>query len=218
MRRAYIERIAKVDRQLGNLFSALRNKGYRKNTLIVLTSDHGEGFNEHDLIWHGNSLYDEMLRVPLIISDPGSTAGRKISSLVSLLDLMPSILDWADSGIPANLRGRQIIAGGQESTISNQGTTAFAENALLRAGGAMYSITTGRYKYIHYASQNEELLFDIASDPEEKINLIEREPKVLEKHRAMALELLKNLDRHSAEAGELTEELAAQLRALGYVQ
>ncbi len=219
MKRAYIKRITKVDQRLADLFSALRSKGYQENTLIILTSDHGEGFNEHNLIWHGNSLYDELLRVPLIISDPESSTNRgKIASLVSLLDLMPSILDWADSNIPANLRGRRIIAGGRRPTISDRRTTAFAENALLRAGGAMYSITTGRYKYIHYASQDKELLFDIGSDPEEKINLTEREPKVLKKQRTKALELLKNLNRHSAEAGELTEELETQLRALGYIQ
>ena len=103
---AYNSSIAYLDAQLGALFDALRSAGVYDDTVIVVTSDHGEAFGEHDLYGHANSLYRESLHVPLIIRYPKSIpAGQRVAHVVSLRDLAATISDLA------GLAPRQAFAG-----------------------------------------------------------------------------------------------------------
>ena len=90
----------------------------------------------------------------------------------------------------------------------------FSENEVV----PMYSIITDKYKYINYLEQEKELLFDLVSDPKETLNLAEKRPAILHESRLMAKEFMKNLKPHVGQQGEFTEELADQLKALGYIQ
>ena len=112
---AYDSSIAYLDAQLGALFDALRAAGVYDDTVIVVTSDHGEAFGEHDLYGHANSLYRETLHVPLIIRYPKSIpAGQHVASVVSLRDLAATISDLAGLAPPQAFAGTplHIAAGG----------------------------------------------------------------------------------------------------------
>lgn len=218
LRTAYIERIEKVDSKLNELFRAIDDGNCRKNTLVILTSDHGEGFYEHELLCHGNSLYDELVRVPLILTGPSLSAGARVRSPVSLTDLMPSILTWAGVHVPAHLRARPFIDLLDEAADTNRTIISFSENALAEPMGHMYTIRTQDYKYINLTERNKEMLYNIASDPREILNLSNQEPDILEKHRGMAEDFRKNMNRHPAIRRELTDELSNQLKALGYIE
>jgi arylsulfatase A-like enzyme len=110
VRDAYQDEIALVARKLAELFRYLQSKGALDNAVVILTADHGEAFFEHGLFEHG-LLYDENLRVPLIIVAPGRLpAERRVQRYVSLVDLAPTILELAGVKSPARFDGRSLVA------------------------------------------------------------------------------------------------------------
>jgi arylsulfatase A-like enzyme len=110
MRASYHAAIASLDEQLGLLLDALDERGRLQNTIIVLTSDHGEEFREHDGLGHGSNLYFWQLRVPLVIVAPGRTPpGGRVSQPVSLVDLPATLAPWLTGG-SAGFPGRSLEA------------------------------------------------------------------------------------------------------------
>src|SRR5205085_8095982 len=86
--------IASLDHHVGLLLDELERRGVLDNTLVIITSDHGEHFGEHNLLLHGNSLYRDLLHVPLVVIAPGRVpAGRRVKEFVSLRDLPATVLD-----------------------------------------------------------------------------------------------------------------------------
>jgi len=214
----YRESIASVDKKLDRLFHALREGGYEDNTLIVFTSDHGEGFGEHGLIGHGNSLYEELLRVPLIMKGPSLPANTRVSSLVSLLDLAPTVLKWARVTLPNGMRDASLLESLNRPATAGPDFSIFSELIDNAQSGSLHSIVTSRYKYIKYQDRNEEFLFDLSTDPAETQNLVGREPAIVENHRTMAERIFANMNVYAPVSDDIPQELADQLKALGYVQ
>ena len=91
-RHAYYGAIAYIDDQLGRLMAALRSAGLAEDTIVVLTSDHGEMLGERGL-WYKMSFFEGASRVPLVIASPGRFAPRRVGASVSLVDLMPTLVD-----------------------------------------------------------------------------------------------------------------------------
>src|SRR4029434_6029700 len=90
----YERAIAYLDSELGRLFAALERRGLLANTLVVVTSDHGDEFAEHGLVDHGNTLYRASLHVPLVLHFPGRVpGGRRVMQPVSLRNLAATVLD-----------------------------------------------------------------------------------------------------------------------------
>jgi arylsulfatase A-like enzyme len=96
--RLYEAEVAYVDREIGRLLDRLSALALDEKTLVVLTSDHGEEFLDHGDWEHGHTLYDELLRVPLVLRQPGRVAPGRIAPAVGLVDLAPTIL--AHCGLP----------------------------------------------------------------------------------------------------------------------
>ena len=92
-RDCYDDCIAFLDEQLGKLLDELQRQGLLDNTLVIITSDHGEAFGDHRFFGHGNSLYLDEIGVPLVILSPGAPAGRVVVGPVSLRDLPATVLD-----------------------------------------------------------------------------------------------------------------------------
>jgi arylsulfatase A-like enzyme len=111
MRANYAGEVSAADAALGRALDRLRAAGRLDGTIVVVTSDHGEEFHEHGGWTHGQSLYEELVRVPLVIRGPGGApgAGRRIEAPVSLVDVAPTVLDLAGvaSGAPAS--GRSLV-------------------------------------------------------------------------------------------------------------
>ena len=109
-RHAYAGEVRYTDSELGRVLAGLAALGELDQTLVVITSDHGEEFWEHGWKAHDESLYDEVLRVPLILRAPGLVpGGRRIPTQVSLVDLAPTVLDLLGVPAPASMQGRSLV-------------------------------------------------------------------------------------------------------------
>lgn len=115
----YDASIAYLDDQLGKLFAGLRQAGLYDNTIIVITSDHGEAFGEHQLYGHANSLYREEIQVPLIIRYPEKiSSSEQVAGNVSLRDLAATVIDLADLKSPQPFPGQSFFNGSREAVIA----------------------------------------------------------------------------------------------------
>lgn len=180
----YLAAIALIDDGVGRLLRALEETGQLDNTIIVFNADHGEFLGNHGLLRKPSLSYDETLRVPLLIRGPGLPAGRRVSGLVELTDLHPTLLGLA--GVPVNpgvqgidwsdalKTGTEI---GREEIHSAMFTDPFDPKTCRISGGGAYAavqtLRTARWKLNAYPADGSEYgqLFDIEHDPDESRNL-----------------------------------------------
>jgi arylsulfatase A-like enzyme len=158
----YLAELAFVDAQIRDLKSQLVKKRLWNRTVLVIYSDHGEAFGEHGLTFHGQALYDELLRVPLVIRTP-SRAARVVDTPVSLVDLGPTILDMFDLDAPPQSMGQSLVplVRGVEAPLTRP---IVAEARLKRA------MLVGDTKVIHDSRMRTVEVFDLAADPGENDN------------------------------------------------
>ena len=122
----YDGEISWVDDNLSRLFSWVRENNLSDETLIVVMSDHGEEFLEHDWVLHGETLYQEVLHIPLIMSGPGIERGHTDSTYVGQFDLLPTLLSWAGVECSSYFDGTDILNGsGGDRVIPSSGTSNF---------------------------------------------------------------------------------------------
>ena len=219
-RRLYDGEIAYLDAQLGVLLDDLRARGLYDRTLIVLTADHGEEFQEHGGWWHGTTLYDEQIHVPLIMKPPvGGGAGRVVEEFATSLDIAPTVLTAARLNVPAVLAGHPLPLDGGAPPAR---TTVFAEEDL--EGNVLQAVRTHEWKFITANPGNPrglppEALFELGHDPGEHANLEATQPAQKETMRA---ELGRSVLEARAHAGATEQRgvdaaTTERLRALGYV-
>jgi arylsulfatase A-like enzyme len=109
LEKLYDAEVAALDAQLAQLFAELESRHFLDNTVVVLLSDHGEELFEHGSLWHAYTLYEESIRVPLIVKLPGQTSGRVVERPVSLLDVAPSVLRVVGIDIPPAFLGTPFV-------------------------------------------------------------------------------------------------------------
>lgn len=170
-RRAYYGMISYIDDKVGRLLKAIEEAQLADDTVIVFCSDHGEMLGERGM-WYKQNFFESSARVPLIICAPGRFAARRSAEIVSLVDLMPTLLDIATDGAPPPtidpLDGRsltQIMAG-----ASDPDAFAISEYTDMGVRGPCRMIRKGRYKAIH-VYQSPPQLYDVVADPLELTNL-----------------------------------------------
>jgi arylsulfatase A-like enzyme len=178
-RDAYDASIAYLDQEIGRLLRELDRRGALSRTIVVLTSDHGESFGDHGLIGHGNSLYRQVLHVPLVLVGPGQLpAGLRVTQPVSLRNV-PATLMELTGGDPAVFPGASLArfwreggSRGQDATVFSSLTpaprTPAAESR--NVGGELRSLVRGGYHYILNPDGSEEI-FDLESDSLEERDL-----------------------------------------------
>ena len=167
-RRAYLGAIAYVDDQLGRLMAALRASGLAENTVVVLTSDHGEMLGDRGL-WYKMNFFDGAARVPLVIASPGRFAPRRVAASVSLLDLMPTLVDLAggDPALGGPIDGRSLAPHLEGRSGHDEALGEYlAEGAI----APMVMIRRGPFKFVH-SPPDPDQLYDLAADPGERANL-----------------------------------------------
>jgi choline-sulfatase len=170
-RHAYYGAIAYIDDQLGRLMEALRASGFAEDTIVVLTSDHGEMLGERGL-WYKMSFFEGASRVPLVIASPGRFAPRRVGSSVSLVDLLPTLVDisGADArSLGLALDGRSLAphlggGAGHDEAIGEY----LAEGAI----APIVMIRRGAFKFIHSPADPDQL-YDLSRDASERENLAE---------------------------------------------
>ena len=187
MQRRYDEVIRYVDREFERLMRMLEASGRLEDTWVILTSDHGELF-ERGILGHGQPVvFDGVIRVPLIIFEPGRSKRLDVHLPTSAVDLLPTLLQitggqsapWTEGAVLPPFRG----------AMSTPERSIFAVNARENSPHRPLSVATtmlakGRYKLIHYFGYDKlngkELveLYDLEADPDELANLVEQQPKV----------------------------------------
>jgi len=191
----YYRLVEKVDAEIGRVLDALFSSSYADSTIVILVSDHGEGVAMHH--WNQKQvLYDQCVRVPLILAGPGIKAGAVSSELVSTgLDIPRTLLDWAGGAPPESMRGISLrgIAEGATSTLDRPyvvSETVFSRDTQpLGLRGRM--LRTRRFKYCVYDTGTcREQLFDMDADPGETRNLaVQTEHQtILKEHRTALAE------------------------------
>ncbi|HUF70639.1 MAG TPA: sulfatase-like hydrolase/transferase [Longimicrobiales bacterium] len=161
--------IAWLDDELGKLFDELDARGHLENTIVIVTSDHGEAFEEHGRLGHGGDLHMELIRVPLVISFPDRLpAGRRVADPVTLADLPATILDLLDVG-EHNMPGQSL------ATAWDQVHPAVPDSPILAWDGSEAergAILLDGWQYIRGVGGKDEL-YHIAADTLQLRNLID---------------------------------------------
>ncbi|MFP4250731.1 MAG: sulfatase [Armatimonadota bacterium] len=189
---SYYRHVEMVDAEIGRVLSGLEQSGHADDTLVIFTADHGEGTAHHQMT-RKNLLYDEALAVPLIAALPGEIAGGRADGahLASGLDIMPTICDYAGIDAPPKMRGRSL------RPVLEQRNTTWREFAVSEVNNNTgRAVRTDRFKYITYADDPVEQLFDMVEDPGELNNLADdaSHADVVADHRAMLRDWERRLD------------------------
>ncbi|MCO6429797.1 MAG: sulfatase [Deltaproteobacteria bacterium] len=213
--RAYVEalynaEVRSVDKAFGEFIDALKGMGRYENSLIILTSDHGEEFGEHKAIgWHSHTLYDELLKVPLIIKFPeGQFAGKVVTQQVRSIDILPTVLEHFH--IPSNkhfqgvsvlglLRGESLSEG---FAVSQKDVDRPTLPAAIR--NSDWKLNMGR-------------LYDMVNDPGERRNLAKQRPEIFNAFKAMLDSIVSSSASDGNEEVQIDEGAVEQLRTLGYL-
>ena len=221
----YDQAIQFADEQVGRLVDKLVKLGIDEQTLVALTSDHGEAFFEHGRFMHGAyyDRYDEILKVPLILRMPqAKRTGQSIARQVRLLDLAPTILDWLGGSQPREMEGVSLLPFIQRDADHDQSEYCVSEMWDFKEAwpepSHCVAIRTERYKYIHDSRKPHTCeLYALAEDAGETRNLGQMKPEITEHFRGMLHDHLTRA--RAASAHPLTEEqeITRRLRGLGYI-
>jgi arylsulfatase A-like enzyme len=222
-----------MDAELARLMERLRGLGAADSTLVAFFADHGEEFHDHGRMWHGQGVYGEMLRVPLLFWGSGVAKGRVREETVQLIDVMPTLLELGGLEAPPGLQGQSLaplLSEGRHAAW--QPRPAIAEKHPM--GGAdhpnasvSYAIVDGDWKLVHNVerppARAEFELFRFLEDPLDQKDVAGANPEVVERLRKG----LEGWRRGATEAklkpdAEATKGMSAEqlekLRSLGYVQ
>jgi arylsulfatase A-like enzyme len=173
IRALYDGEICYADQAIGDLIAGIDERGLTDNTLIVFLSDHGEEFFEHGGFEHGHTLYNELVKVPLIISLPGQIPeNARIADHVRLIDVAPTVLDLLGITPPAHLQGASLkpLITGKGEVIAPEGSLlppgiGYSESLLY--GTERKSILAYPWKYTYEVMTGNHMLFNLMADPDE---------------------------------------------------
>jgi choline-sulfatase len=212
---SYDAEIAYIDDALGKFERSLAAQRILQDTLVVLTSDHGESLGEHGEQTHGYFIYESTLWVPLIFRWPAGAPQHpaRVDEPASLVDVAPTILDFLAIPVPSEFHGHSLLRLFRPHPAHGQavyGESMYARDHL--GCSPLRSIRIGRYKYIE-APKPE--LYDLEADPRETQNLYDRS-------RRQAAELSSRLrslyhDERRLAQNPASGEVVARLRSLGYL-
>ena len=225
--------IRSADRILWKFLKSLEDAGRLENTLVVITSDHGEEMYEHGSIEHTHSLYEECVRIPLIFVGPNVPPGR-VEQQVGLIDIYPTVLDLAGVDAGSQFQGRNVLENSTPAPVFGYVDTSFYPYRLK-------SVRTDRWKLVKWElsgmkgvernpdhrysprfktrAENWVELFDLDADPGEKNDVAADHPDVVERLLELMRDQVEVAAQYSAspiEAAPADEQYLKDLEALGY--
>jgi arylsulfatase A-like enzyme len=227
MRNAYDHSVTCADGWVAELLASLERTSCRKNTILVLISDHGEAFLEHGIFLH-NTLHREIIHVPFFVSFPDDSSSLAIDpGIVQTIDVAPTILELAGIAVPDEFVGTSLAdrcARRRSARPATGAAAAFAEGFSKDVGRLTWSILTDRDHMILWYNTGRCELYSWREDPEEKRNRAAQEPETVE---ALRERLMAWVREHAIEAvghpveevpEGMSEEKIEELRGLGYIR
>jgi len=226
IRELYLSEVRYVDTCVGSFLSHLRKLNIYDDSLIIVTSDHGEEFWEHDGFEHGHTLYNELLSVPLIIKLPRSSVKGVVDKAVSINSILPTILDlckikyirelYPDASLVPLWEEDSLVE--KSIPIISAGLVRGEDRESLMFGGM-------KYKYIHWLVSDREELYDLTKDPGEKISIahssidrIKQAREILSEHHQSAQKLKEHYNVTAGKKADLDKDTIQQLKSLGYLR
>jgi len=208
----YDGEIAAADAVLGQFLDALKSSGVYDRATIILLSDHGEGLGDHGEAQHGIFLYREAIHVPLLLKLPnGEMKGKRVSTPVQLMDVLPTVAAIAGFDIPAGAKGRTLVEIARGNASPDRRIFSETMYSRIHLGWSdLASLIDSRH---HYIDAPRAELYDITSDPREKQNVLSENRRV---HAWMRTEIQSH-DRALDPPANINPEDAAKLTALGYL-
>ena len=228
----YDAEMAYVDMRIGQMIDFLRQRKILDETMVIITSDHGENLGDHQMMDHQYCVYDTLAHVPLLVRYPAAfAAGVRESALVQSVDIFATVarlLGQEDNPRLQQLQGRSLLAGDIERNGRQFAITEYlapqlhsfkreSVDANARFDRQLRAIRSHTHKYI-WASDRDDELYDLQNDPDETNNIIQAEPEI---GRQMAQQLQDWLHEHTytsdADAEEVDDAVVDRLEALGYI-
>ena len=219
--------LAFTDDQIGKLIAGLGHRGLEGDTFVVVTGDHGEGLMEHGHMFHGVHIYEEGVRVPLILRWPGQIPpGVVLPGPVTLTDIAPTILGLVGAAAWQGAHGQNIapilrgVGGLQSERPIHLYRRPYEGGEVVEgvyAEGEKFGLRRGRWKLIEGPDEGTLELFDLEADPGERTNLVEQQPEVSARLRAEIKEW-RGTHTRPVDAAVLSAEDRARLEALGYIE
>jgi choline-sulfatase len=212
----YDSEISYHDLHFRAIMAALEKRGLAQDTMIVVVADHGEEFWDHGSVGHGHSVYEELLRIPMVIRVPGvTTAPRRIQASSGLVDIVPTVLDALGQPLPQGLSGRSLLPQlrGEHGDAPPVVVSGFMDD--------WRTIVIGDLKLIQ-RSEKHFMVHDLTADPHEQRDLAGARPvtaRYLRAQLGLALARSRAVASKSpkAQKTKIDAQTEAQLRALGYV-
>ena len=215
----YDAEIRFTDEVVSRLVAKLAELGLLERTLVVVTSDHGEGLMDHGFVQHGKNLYDELLRVPLIIRFPdGLGAGTRYGAQVRSLDILPTVLDWVGLPVPVAAQGESLlplVRGEPAERLSYAEGVTFAGDER-----SIVMLRNERWKYVRHPFADREELYDLTADGAERVDLADGSAEILRGLRARLDQITAmnaaRAQEYSVVPSTFTARERQRLEALGY--
>ena len=232
LRSVYDAQIAHLDQTISNLIGILKANNLFEQSLIIITSDHGDLIGEHGLMHHSYCVYEELIKIPLIVKLPGSHAkGKDYNHLVSLLDIFPTIsevLDIKDDPSHQQLQGESLYSPESRDKREyvfvecekpkNEFKDTYPDFDFSVYDRHLLAIRSHNYKYI-WASDGKNELYDLTQDPDEQDNIIDTKPDIaaqLENHLFTWYNSFEKSSNKTSPEDSIDTEIREQLKGLGY--
>lgn len=213
----YDQEIASWDLSFGRFMRFLESRGVLDNTIVVVVADHGEEFFDHGAVLHGYTLYNEQLHVPLVIAAPGRSSGRTIDTVTRNIDLLPTVLDLVELGLPDGIQGESLLplidgAAGEDRFVFSQTQIRAVKTV------SCSSFQAKGWKLIEtlVPPGASPQLFNVADDRGEQNNLFESMATRVKEIRGLRAEYLRSLPEGPSRTVTLDEDAKEWMRKMGY--
>jgi arylsulfatase A-like enzyme len=219
------------DHRFGQFITFLKRQNIYRDSLIILLSDHGEEFMDHGGWEHGHSLYNELIKIPLLVKFPGNShAGQEVNSLVCITDILPTIMDIEgirdDESRTAHLDGVSLLLAVRGDAMNNRKLIACLAAKVMRKANQKIAAISANLKFIYYDKMSpkerefyssppptfDNEMFDIYKDPGDKHNIILEQPIKTREF----LDFTKTI-KLRADKKKVPKKLMEDLKTLGYL-
>jgi arylsulfatase A-like enzyme len=210
----YKKEVEQLDSQLEELFKKIQDLELRENTVIVLTSDHGEEFWEHGDYYHGQSLFEELTAVPLVFLIPDLESHR-ISGLVEIIDIVPTLKELCGVSETSDVDGKSLVDVIRDRSEPQSPVFSVLHHRYL------YALRYNEYTVMWNALTNETFLYNRKNDPYELREVTDKDPEMMNQFLDMIklnYNKLRSLSQKTPEDEAKRKEIEKRLRSLGYIK